>query len=202
MGLGQVRDLRRASVRALIAERRARPFSSIGDLLKRVQLGRKECTHLIQAGALDGLGASRAALLSEAGTANSGDGGQLAFAFALQVVAAEDAAQRMAWETRLLGMPVSLHPLATVAKAREGALSLADLNRSGGAAVTVVGTRLPGWTGGKGWFFGDELNYVVAIPPKGLGNPRPWRPIRLRGRWRRDEWGDSWLQVEEWQLLE
>src|SRR5690606_18582293 len=76
MGLGQVRELRRSTIRALLAERRRRPFSSAGDLLNRVPLARKEWTHLIQAGALDGLGESRAALLAEAGALHTGgDGG-------------------------------------------------------------------------------------------------------------------------------
>ena len=203
MGLGQVRDLRRSSVRDIVAERRSGRFRSASDLLSRVPLARKEWTHLIQAGALDGLGESRAALLAEAGTVNSGgDGGQLAFTFVAQAVAAEDAGQRLAWETRLLGMPVSAHPLEGVAASLRPALRLGDLVHHPGAQVTVAGVRLPGWTGGKGWFCGDERYYVVAIPPKGMANPRPWRPIVLRGRWCSDQWGDSWLQVDEWKPLE
>lgn len=202
MGLGQVRDLRRASARAIVAARRERPFSSATDLLSRVPLMRKEWTHLIQCGALDGLGESRAALLTEAGAQHAGgDSGQLAFSFVAQAVLAEDAAQRLTWETRLLGMPVSVHPLATIEASRRPAMTLGELQRQGGGTVTVAGTRLPGWTGGKGWFCGDEEHYVVAIPPKGMANPRPWRPIVLRGRWCNDEWGDCWLQVDEWSLL-
>lgn len=203
MGLGQVRDLRRAMVRALVAERRQRPFSSVSDLLNRVPLARKEWTHLIQAGALDELGDSRAALLAEAGALHTGgDGGQLAFIFVAQAVAAEDAALRLAWETRLLGMPVSVHPLATIASRQLPTMVLGELHKHAGVSITIAGTRLPGWTGGKGWFCGDEENYVVAIPPKGMTNPRPWRPISVRGRWCSDQWGDSWLQVEEWKALE
>jgi DNA polymerase III alpha subunit len=203
MGLGQVRDLRRASIRALITERRHRPFSSASDLLSRLRLARKEWTHLIQAGALDGLGESRAALLAEAGALSAGgDGGQLAFSFVAQAVTAEELSQRVAWETRLLGMPVSVHPLATIEGKKLPAVKLGELPNHLGASITVAGVRLPGWTGGKGWFCGDEQNYVVAIPPKGMANPRPWRPVRLRGRWCSDQWGDSWLQVEEWSALE
>jgi len=65
MGLGQVRDLRQAAVRAIIAARRERPFTGLRDLLSRVALQDKEAQHLVQCGALDGLGASRAALLTE-----------------------------------------------------------------------------------------------------------------------------------------
>jgi DNA-directed DNA polymerase III PolC len=203
MGLGQVRDLRRASVRAIVAERRSRLFTDAGDLLQRVSLARKEWTHLIQAGALDGLGESRTALMAEASALHSGgDGGQLAFTFVVQTVVAEDVAQRLAWETRLLGMPVSVHPLDGVRARPAESVPLVELPHHLGATVTVVGTRLPGWTGGKGWFCGDGTSYVVAIPPKGMPNPRPWRPVQVRGRWVRNGWGDCWLQVEEWNALE
>jgi DNA polymerase III alpha subunit len=203
MGLGQVRDLRRASVRAIIAERRHHPFSSAKDLLNRVPLARKEWTHLIQAGALEGLGDSRAALLAEAGDSHTnGDGGQLAFTFVAQIVAAENISQRVAWETRLLGMPVSVHPLETIESQRRPPMRLAALDKREGGSVVVAGTRLPGWTGGKGWFCGDEDHYCVAIPVKGLANPRVWRPISMRGRWCSDRWGDCWFQVEEWSALE
>ena len=66
MGLGQVRDLRRGAVRAIVTKRKRRPFVGLRDLLQRMSLQSKEVTHLIQCGALDGLGASRAALMAEA----------------------------------------------------------------------------------------------------------------------------------------
>ena len=66
MGLGQVRDLRRSAVAAIIAERARAPFRSVADLLSRVELQAKEAIHLIQCGALDGLGGTRADLLAEA----------------------------------------------------------------------------------------------------------------------------------------
>lgn len=203
MGLGQVRDLRRASVRAIVKERRKQPFRSANDLLSRVPLARKEWTHLIQAGALDGLGESRAALLADAGAHHAGgDGGQLAFTFVAQAVTAEEVAQRLTWETRLLGMPVSAHPLATVPSEYLPVMRLGDVMNHPGDSVTVAATRLPGWTGGKGWFCADEQHYVVAVLPKGMANPRPWQPIVLRGRWSSDQWGDSWLQVDEWRAVD
>ena len=178
-------------------------FRSASDLLNRVPLARKEWTHLIQAGALDGLGDSRAALLAEAGALHAGgDGGQLAFTFVAQTVTTEDAAQRLAWEIKLLGLPVSVHPLATVEARKRPARSLSELPQVEGKSVTVAGTRLPGWTGGKGWFCADEESYVVAIPAKGLANPRPWRPVQLSGRWTCDQWGDCWFQIDRWEALE
>lgn len=201
MGLGQVRDLRRSSIKLLLAARRKRSFRSVADLLARVPLARKEWTHLVQAGALDGLGDSRAALLIEAGDACAGgNGGQLAFAFATEVVAADEASQRLAWEQRLLGLPVSLSPLATVAQ--RPPIRLRSMRRVQGAEVEVAAVRLPGWTGGKGWFAADEDDFVIAIPTKGQNNPRPWKPVRLHGRWMQDEWGGGWIQVERWQPLD
>jgi hypothetical protein len=140
--------------------------------------------------------------LADAGASHSGgDGGQLAFSFVAQAVAAEGAAQRIAWETRLLGLPVSLHPVEAVSARPPSQLTLAQLANTRGASVSVAGTRLPGWTGGKGWFLADAEHYVIAMPPKGMTNPKPWRAIEVRGRWCNDEWGDCWLAIDEWKGL-
>ncbi len=53
---------------------------------------------------------------------------------------------------------------------------------------------------GARWFLTGELEKLGT--PKGMPNPRPWRPVLLRGHWCRDQWGDSWLQVDEWRALE
>ena len=83
MGLGQVRDLRRKMVQAIVAERQQRPYDGLRDLIGRVSLQPKEITHLIQCGALDGFGESRAALLAEAGeVGRAGTVLQMAFTFA------------------------------------------------------------------------------------------------------------------------
>ncbi|MEJ2750036.1 MAG: hypothetical protein P8183_19335, partial [Anaerolineae bacterium] len=49
LGLGQVRNLRRQSMKGIVAER---PFANLRDLLSRVPLQTKEINHLIQCGAL------------------------------------------------------------------------------------------------------------------------------------------------------
>ena len=202
MGLGQVRDLRQASAKAIMAARRARPFAGAGDLVERVPLMQKERMHLIQCGALDGLGSTRAALLDAASAAAEGAGGlQLAFDFAATATPPETPAQRMAWEQRVLGLPVSVHPLATVTPP-PGAVSVAATRSAGGRSVTVAGVRLPGWTGGKGWFLSDGDDYVVAIGDTGAANPRPWKPVVVSGRWRVDVWGDGWLEMTGWSALD
>lgn len=61
MGLDQVRDLSRRTIRRILA---GRPFTSLDDLMTRTMPGKKEIRHLIQVGALEGLG-SIPALLGE-----------------------------------------------------------------------------------------------------------------------------------------
>jgi hypothetical protein len=67
--------------------------------------------------------------------------------------------------------------------------------------LTVAGTRLPGWTGGPGFFLGDGRKFVIVQGDERLEKPEPWLPLLLRGRWRIDEWGSGWLQAEELRYL-
>jgi len=198
MGLGQVRDLRRASVRAIVAERARQPFTGLRDLLQRVPLQDKEVTHLVQCGALDGLGKSRAALLAETGEIRqAGSALQMTLGFAGPEVEAEPSAQRLAWERHLLGQPVSVHPLEVVADRLPPHLPLCCLPGQPGQRVTVAGMRLPGRTGGQGFFLSDGDTFVTARGEAALRAPSAWQPLVARGRWRSDEWGTSWFQVEE-----
>ncbi len=202
MGLGQVRDLRRRSVRAVLGARRQGPFAGLRDLLQRVPLQPKEITHLIQCGALDGLGPHRAGLLAEADAiARSGSALQLAFDFAQPPASPDSIPERLEWERRLLGQPVSVHPLDALPSHPPGLTPMVDLVTVPGRRVRVAAARLPGWTGGKGYFIGDRRTFVVAIPDPGLPVPRAWQPVLLEGRWLVDEWGMGWLQVAEANLL-
>lgn len=198
MGLAQVRDLGAAAVRGLVAARRDRPFSGLRDLLQRVPLQAKEIMHLIQCGALDGLGASRAALLAElAVLQQAGNLQQLAFDF-LQVEAeAEGPAQCVKWEKEILGQPVGTHPLDAHPDLRAGSTRLLDITQRAGQCLRVAGVRLPGWTGGKGFYLGDGETYVIAIPGDDAAPAPPaWQPVTLVGRWKTGEWGEGWFQVE------
>ena len=198
MGLGQVRDLRRASIRAIISERAPKPFASLRDLLQRVPLQDKEVTHLVQCGALDGLGASRAALLAEAGEIRqAGSALQMSLGFAGPQVKTDTSTQRLAWEQHLLGQPVSVHPLEVVADRLPDHLPLRRLPERPGERVTVAGARLPGWTGGQGFFLSDGDVFVTARGDAPLRSPPHWQPLLARGRWLNDEWGTAWFQVEE-----
>jgi DNA polymerase III subunit alpha len=173
MGLGQVRDLRRESVRAIIDQRCQQSFASLPDLLQRTSLHDKEVAHLIRCGALDGLGGSRAALLAQANLV------------------------RQAWEHQLLGQPLTVHPLSLHRNKLAGTVSLHELPRRPGRRVTTAAVRLPGWTGGPGFFLGDEQTYIMAHGDDALKTPKAWQPLRLTGRWRQDEWGLAWFQIEE-----
>jgi DNA polymerase III alpha subunit len=205
MGLGQVRDLRRASVAAIIAGRGAGLFAGPGDLLARARLQPREIDNLARCGALDGLGASRKALLEEARTAGRAGGGQLSFGFLdAPVTPADSVTERLTWETEVLGQPVSAHPLELVKRGR-GDRPLRELPETRGKPVTALAARLPGWTGGPGFFIGDGETFHVARPDKALEAQKirwpVWRPMRLTGRWLVDEWGGGWLQVEAFELL-
>jgi hypothetical protein len=106
-----------------------------------------------------------------------------------------------------LGMPITTHPLATVAYDAQGLTSLAQLPTQGGKSGRVAVARLPGWTGGQGFFVSDGQSYATAIAPqktntaKQIATPRPWTPLIITGRWLRDEWGGGWLQVEQIETL-
>jgi DNA-directed DNA polymerase III PolC len=198
MGLGQVRDLRRTSVRAIVAERQRGAFAGLRDLVRRVPLQPKEVIHLIQCGALDGLGESRAALLAEAeDVQRAGSALQMAFDLGSPQVPPESSAQRLAWEPYLLGQPVSVHPLDLVRDRLPEHLPLRRLAEFPGQRVTTAGVRLPGWTGGQGFYLGDGQTFVIAKGGPSLKAPPPWQPLLVQGRWLSDEWGMSWLQVDE-----
>lgn len=195
MGLGAVRQLRRRAAEAILAKR---PFRDLTDLLSRVALREKEIRYLIQCGALDGLGESRAALLAAAETAGrAGSPRQMAFDFARETaVSPETAAQRIAWEKHVLGQPLSVHPVALVERP-SGAIPIAHLSEQpANSAVRVIGAHLPGWTGGRGFFLGDGEGYVVV---KGVKKTAvsPWEPILVGGHWRRDAWGGTWLEARQ-----
>jgi DNA-directed DNA polymerase III PolC len=197
MGLGAVRDLRESAIAAITA---GRPFASLTSLLSQVQLQRRELTHLIQCGALDGLAADRNALLAQLPGAKQG-ALQLAFDFLTPDIEPETPAQRLAWERRILGLPMSAHPLSLVRETLPADIvSLSEVRRRRGQRLRTAGVRLPGWTGGEGYYFCDENDYVIAIPADEKAPPPPlWEPVIITGRWLEDDWGRAWLEVERWQ---
>jgi DNA polymerase III subunit alpha len=202
MGLGQVRDLRRTAIREMVRERQRRRFDGLSDLLRRVSLQAKEVDHLIRCGALDGLEQSRAELLVEAQqVARTGGGLQMLLPFDRPPVAAETAGDRLAWERHLLGLPVSVHPLEWVGVRPPDRVPLRALPDLAGRPISTAGARLPGWTGGDGFFLGDGDTLVLVRQPKGEPAPGPWEPVGVSGRWVCDSWGSCWLQAQRIEAL-
>ncbi len=197
MGLDAVRDLRRASIRAITAHR---PYASLRDLLVQVTLQRREIENLIRCGALDGLGESRSAMLAQLPRGKTA-AMQLAFDFYSPAADPETAAQRLAWETRILGLPMGQHPLSLVQDALPaGIVPLKNIRQQRGRRLRTAGVRLPGWTGDGGYFLSDDSDYVMAVPAdEAMPLPPLWQPIIVTGRWLTDDWGRAWLDVESWQ---
>lgn len=200
MGLDQVRDLRQASIAAIIEEKGREPFQDLHDLLGRVKLQNKEVMHLIQCGALDGLGESRSALLAEAGCVVRAGGGQMTFPFAVSEAQADSRATILAWEQHILGLPVSVNPLELVQPLPEH-VRLRHLPDHPNQAVSTVGFRLPGWTGGEGFFLGDGDTFILARLEKRRPMPSVWQPLLLHGFWQADERSGQGFGVEGLQSL-
>jgi hypothetical protein len=112
---------------------------------------------------------------------------------------AAEQAQRLAWELHILGLPVSAlaHPLAAARDPVPEHLPLRRLGETPGRPVIVTGARLPGWTGGPGFFLTDGDTFVIAKGEKSLRAPAAWRPLVVRGRWLSDSWGNAWLQADQ-----
>lgn len=206
MGLGQIRDLRRATIAAILSARQQSPFSDLRDCLGRVSLQAKEAAALIRCGALDGLGAHRQSMLVEAGIVDqAGSARQMTFDFVRTSQPAESEAQRLAWEMAILGQPVSVNPLNLVARGRDRR-QLRDLPKLTGQRIEIAAFRIPGWTGGHGVFISDGVSYVNARLEKRLaerwGRLVEWRPYQFRGRWLQDEWQSGWFQTDSIESLD
>ncbi len=106
MGLGQIRDVTRATIKRII---QMRPFHSFEDFLARVDPRPKEARHLVMCGACDGLG-PRPALLQRL-KQGGWRGGQLSLFQSLDAIADWSLADQVKAEERLLGTGVSAHPL-------------------------------------------------------------------------------------------
>ncbi len=202
LGLGWIRDLRRNSVAALIAERRRGPFTDLRNLLSRTSLQARELDHLIRGGALDGLDENRTALLTEAERIHrSGNIRQLSFDFAMLSIPPETVRERWQWERRIVGYPLDALPiwLAELNAKLPGITPLSQLAETGGTQVTVLGVRLPGWAGRRGrWYIWDGRTWEAVYGVK----PAPtWEPVRLIGKQIREPWGMTHFQATEITLI-
>jgi DNA polymerase-3 subunit alpha len=207
MGLGAVAEMRVRTIARILKERETAPFNSLNDFLQRVTLQRKELRHLIRCGGMDGLGVNRAWLLDQSERAVvTGGAVQRSFDFMQDSeVPPESVHQRLAWEREILGMPVSVHPLELVTDQLENVTRLREVATLPGRERSIAGVRLPGWSGGDGFFVSDGDTFVYVRVESGAMDrrslPPSWQPIRLRGQWREDAWGGGWFQAQRWDAL-
>jgi DNA-directed DNA polymerase III PolC len=218
MGLGQVRELTHKGIERIVAARAERPFASLPDLVGRVELRPQEIAHLIQCGALDGLGANRPSLLSQAAALASqrtkprARPGQLSLPLAIErepealtvapsPTAADPALLKsyLEWEQHLLGFPVSVHPLDLITDRLPPCMPLSEVAMSRNVPIVTAGARLPGWTGGQSFYLSDGAGFVrVRMGRDGrLHTPVAWQPVIIRGRCVQDEYGNAWLLAEK-----
>jgi len=197
LGLRLISDLRERSMAALLTARKAGAFVNLRDLLSRVSLQEPEIVHLIQAGALDGLGFHRAALLEELGRIRrAGSAQQLPLLIMESTALPETATQRLVWERSVMGYPLvtlqELLPQLRVAYASTQLLTdLPERQR-----VRVIGVRLPGWSRGPDFFLWDGVTWLLAkLAPRQV-LPPAWEPLLITGVRQTDGWGMTWLQME------
>jgi DNA polymerase III alpha subunit len=144
MGLGQVRELTRTTIRAI---RTARPFHSLDDFLIRAQPQHVEALNLVRCGALDGLGDPATMLAAVTHDPWRGrHSAQLSLlpASSETLTALPSLKQRAAWENEILGYHVAVHPLDLHAEqlAHAGAISSAAIGEQLDRTVTLGGLRI------------------------------------------------------------
>lgn len=165
----------------------------------RVNLQDREVIHLIQAGALDGLGPNRPSLLVEAEMLNrAGTARQMAFDFAAGYAPPAPRAQHLAWERRLIGYPLeALRPWLTELRSRPNITPIASLDKARGG-VTMTGVRLPGWhRRGYAVWDGESWQWTEVDPSQKV--PPSWDPVAFHGHWQVDRWGMGHFVVQRWE---
>jgi DNA-directed DNA polymerase III PolC len=203
MGLGQVRELTRKTIGAILKARQKRPFESLDDLLQRAGPRLPEAQNLVKAGALDGLGAGRKALLSQLEGRTSSAPLQLALPWAVVPEGEFSLGEKLALEVQMLGWPVSAHPLAPFTEALDalGRIRSDHLFEEAGKRVVVAGARLRLWGERSGRLaLEDEAGlFTVRLPPGRRlvpGTMGKLGPYRLWGHVQVDSAGEATVVAE------
>ena len=162
----------------IVQRRGQRPFQDLRDFCRRTRLSRGLVENLVRAGTLDGLGRARRELLWElGGLIYAEEGLDLDIEVPVEPVALPDLnrAERMTWETELLGLVTDDHVMSLYRQALEarGVLTSCELgDRRDGDKVRVAGRvvvrqRPPS---AKGFVFitlEDEMGLVnLVVRPK------------------------------------
>jgi DNA polymerase III alpha subunit len=211
MGLGQVRELTRKTIAALLDARREGRFRSLDDLLERASPRLAEVENLIKAGGLDGWGAGRTALLADLGVRSPSAPLQLALPLSWAGEAAkrdDTPAEKLMMELEMLGWPVSAHPLQPFARglAAQGVVQSDVLARHTGDRVTVAGARLGLWGERRGRVvLEDEAGFLNVQMPAGrrlpAGSMGKLGPYRVTGRVQLDRAGEATITAERVEAL-
>ncbi len=140
MGLSQVKELSRRTIRRIISHR---PFRSIDDFLTRVDPGPVEAENLIQVGAMSGF-APIPELLARLKLGGWAYGQPSLFNLPVASVETDwDLSQKMAAQVEILGTSVEIHPLELYEDhiAQLDSVSVAEALTKTDESVTVVGIR-------------------------------------------------------------
>ncbi|GIU96777.1 MAG: DNA-directed DNA polymerase [Actinomycetota bacterium] len=150
LALADVAGISQAEIRSILVARADRPFSSVGDLLRRAEVSRPVVEALADAGAFDGLGgANRRTHLYEAIVASAPRaGGQLAFDLAASPphrFADHTDAEIVRAELRVLGLDATRHLVSFFGPLLRdlGVTRAHELpRRRSGDRVTVAGVKV------------------------------------------------------------
>jgi error-prone DNA polymerase len=143
LGLGYVHGLGEVWQARVVERRGDRPFQGLGDFCRRARLPRPVTENLIRAGALDGLGGARRALLWElGGLAYPEEGLDIEMPVEPAALPALSAGERMGWEYELLGLAPEDHVMSLYREALEARGVLSSQARAegrDGQTVRVAG---------------------------------------------------------------
>jgi DNA polymerase III alpha subunit len=204
MGLGQVRELTRKTISAILKARQEGAFESLDDLLRRAGPRLQESENLIKAGALDGLGPGRKTLLTELQSRKPGAPLQLALPWTQIQVEEFTPVEKLALEVRMLGWPASAHPLEPFARelAEQGRVRSDKLAGQVGRKVAVAGALMDLWGRRRGRkVLEDEAGLFAIQLPEG-SRPTPGclgklGPYGARGRVHLNRSGEVTVVAEE-----
>jgi DNA polymerase III alpha subunit len=203
MGLGQVRELTRATTRSIVEQQ---PFVSFDDFLIRARPLYVEAANLVKAGACEGLGPAPALLEKVEQTRWHGRHPaqwSLMPADVSAIGREVSVAERAGWEREVLDTLVSVHPLQLVAYPQDQRTCVPSTDLAGriDRTVMVAGVRLAAHR-----FKAPSQEAMLLVDMEDLAGSyqvlwssaalrddgallNQWEPVLIHGRVRRDRRG-------------